>query len=160
MAGVLLILDEMGKFLEYVAQGGEGDVYFFQQLAEEASRSKGKLLVVGILHQAFDDYAHRLAREVRDEWLKIQGRFADIPLNIAAEEQVELISRAIEVKGRRPVLTRAEQLATALRRGHASGAAWHSAWPSAGRSIPLSRCYSGRFRAAGSARTNEASSAS
>ena len=121
--GVLLILDEMGKFLEYVAQGGEGDVYFFQQLAEEASRSKGKLLVVGILHQAFDDYAHRLAREVREEWLKIQGRFADIPLNIAAEEQVELISRAIEVKGRRPVLTRAEQLATALRRGHASGAA-------------------------------------
>jgi len=116
--GVLVILDEMGKFLEHVAHGG-GDVYFFQQLAEEASRSKGRLLVVGILHQAFDDYAHRLAREVRDEWLKIQGRFADIPLNIVAEEQVELISRAIEVKGRRPASLQAKQLATAMRRGDA-----------------------------------------
>jgi hypothetical protein len=121
--GVLVILDEMGKFLEHVANGGGGDVYFFQQLAEEASRSKGKILVVGILHQAFDDYAHRLAREVRDEWLKIQGRFADMPLNIAAEEQVELISRAIEVKGRRPPSSKAEQLAAAMRHRHdASGA--------------------------------------
>jgi hypothetical protein len=97
----LLVIDEMGKFLEQAARG-EGDVYFFQQLAEEASRSKGKLLVIGILHQAFDDYAHKLAREVRDEWLKVQGRFADIPLNIAADEQIELISRAIEVRGPRP----------------------------------------------------------
>ncbi|MGD9656557.1 MAG: ATP-binding protein [Methylocystis sp.] len=96
-AGVLLVIDEMGKFLEHAARGGEGDVHFFQQLAEEASRSKGRLLVVGILHQAFDDYANKLAREMRNEWAKVQGRFADIPLNIAAEEQVELISRAMEV---------------------------------------------------------------
>ena len=122
--GVLLIIDEMGKFLEHAAHSGDGDVYFFQQLAEEASRSKGRLLVVGILHQAFDDYAHRLAREVRDEWLKIQGRFSDIPLNIAADEQVELISRAIEVKGRpRPAFPRAEKLAAAMRRANADVAA-------------------------------------
>lgn len=121
--GVLLIIDEMGKFLDHVARTGEGDIYFFQQLAEKASRSKGKLLVVGILHQAFDDYAHRLAREVRDEWLKIQGRFSDIPLNIAADEQVELISRAIEVKDPRPLFPRAAKLAAALRRADADMAA-------------------------------------
>lgn len=113
--GVLLIIDEMGKFLEHAAHSGQGDIYFFQQLAEEASRSKGRLLVVGILHQAFDDYGHRLAREVRDEWLKIQGRFSDVPLNIAADEQVELISRAIDVKGTRPEFPRAEKLAAAMR---------------------------------------------
>lgn len=95
-AGVLVVIDEMGKFLEEAAFGSGADVYFFQQLAEAASRSAGRLVVIGVLHQAFDDYAHRLGREVRDEWLKIQGRFADIPINVAGEEQIELIARAIE----------------------------------------------------------------
>ncbi|WP_188262695.1 ATP-binding protein [Azospirillum tabaci] len=94
-AGLLVLIDEMGKFLEEAAVGGT-DVYFFQQLAEAAFHSNRRLVVIGILHQAFDDYAHRLAREVRDEWLKIQGRFADIPINVAGEEQIELIARAIE----------------------------------------------------------------
>jgi hypothetical protein len=94
-AGLIVIIDEMGKFLEHAAFG-DADVYFFQQLAEAASRSNGRLIVIGILHQAFDDYAHRLAREVRDEWLKIQGRFADVPINVAGEEQIALIGHAIE----------------------------------------------------------------
>jgi hypothetical protein len=91
----LLIIDEMGKLLEHAA-GGDGDAHFFQDLAELASRSNGRLVVIGILHQAFDDYAYRLARETRDDWLKIQGRFVDVPLNPSGEEQVELLSRAIE----------------------------------------------------------------
>lgn len=94
-AGLIVIIDEMGKFLEHAAFG-DADVYFFQQLAEAASRSNRRLIIIGILHQAFDDYAHRLAREVRDEWLKIQGRFADVPINVAGEEQIALIGRAIE----------------------------------------------------------------
>lgn len=95
-AGLLVVIDEMGKFLEEAAFGSSADVYFFQQLAEAANRSGGRLIVVGVLHQSFDDYAHRLGREVRDEWLKIQGRFADIPINVAGEEQIALIARAVE----------------------------------------------------------------
>ena len=50
--GVLVLLDEMGKFLEGAA--GEGtDIHFFQELAETAGRSEGRLVVLGILHQAF-----------------------------------------------------------------------------------------------------------
>jgi hypothetical protein len=93
--GVLLVIDEMGKLLEHSATG-DGDAYFFQELAEAAARSDGRLVVVGVLHQAFDDYAHRLARETRDEWLKVQGRFVDVPLSPTSEEQVELLSRAIK----------------------------------------------------------------
>lgn len=93
--GVVLFIDEMGKFLEAAAQDGT-DVYIFQLLAEAASRSKGRLIVIGILHQAFEDYANRLSREMRDEWSKIQGRFIDLAVNAAGEEQIELISRAIE----------------------------------------------------------------
>lgn len=95
--GVLLILDELGKFLEAAAQTGE-DVYFYQELAEAASRCKGKLVIVGILHQAFEQYATKLGRDTRDEWAKIQGRYIDIPLVVGSDEVVELVGRAIEKK--------------------------------------------------------------
>ena len=92
--GLVIFIDEMGKFLEGAAQYGT-DIYFFQQLAEMASRSDKRLIVIGILHQAFEDYANRLSRELRDEWSKIQGRFIDLPINVAGEEQIDLLSRAI-----------------------------------------------------------------
>ena len=93
--GLIIVIDEMGKFLEAAAQD-DTDIYVFQQLAEAASRSNGRLLIVGVLHQAFEEYAHRLSREIRDEWAKIQGRFIDLAVNTAGEEQIDLISRAIE----------------------------------------------------------------
>jgi hypothetical protein len=43
--GVLLIIDELGKFLESAAQCGEA-VYVYQELAEAACRCKGKLVIV------------------------------------------------------------------------------------------------------------------
>ena len=93
--GLLVFIDEMGKFLEGAAYEGH-DIYFFQQLAELASRSDSRLIVVGILHQAFEEYAHRLSREMRDEWAKIQGRFIDLAVNTGPDEQLELLGRAIE----------------------------------------------------------------
>lgn len=92
--GVLILIDEMGKFLEGSAERGE-DIYFLQDLAESASRCEGKLVIIGILHQAFEHYANRLGRQARDEWAKIQGRFVDIPLSSAVDELVDLIGRAI-----------------------------------------------------------------
>jgi len=99
--GLILFVDEMGKFLEAASQDGS-DVYLFQQLAEAASRSNGRFLLIGILHQAFDEYAHRLSHELRDEWAKIQGRFVDLPVNSIGEEQIDLISRAIECSQAQP----------------------------------------------------------
>ena len=93
--GLILFIDEMGKFLEAAARDNS-DIYVLQQLAEAASRSDGRLLIVGVLHQAFEEYAHRLSREMRDEWAKIQGRFIDLVVDTAGEEQIDLISHAIE----------------------------------------------------------------
>ena len=95
--GVLVVIDEMGKFLEAASHEGV-DLHFFQELAENASRSAGKLIVVGILHQSFEAYASRLGREARDEWAKVQGRFIDMPMVAAVDEVVELVGRAIESK--------------------------------------------------------------
>lgn len=93
--GLLVFIDEMGKFLEGAANNNT-DLFLFQELAERASRSGNRLIVVGILHQAFEEYAHRLSREARDEWSKIQGRFVDLAINADRDEQIDLISRAIE----------------------------------------------------------------
>ena len=92
--GVLLLLDEMGKLLEGIAAEGT-DIHFFQELAEAANRSEGRLVVVGILHQAFEQYASRLGRDVQDEWAKVQGRYVDIPIVTAIDEVIDLIGRAI-----------------------------------------------------------------
>ena len=101
--GLMIIVDEMGKFLEGAARD-IADVYFFQQLAELASRSEGRLVVVGILHQAFDEYSHRLSREMREEWAKIQGRFVDLPVHTGVDEQIALLGMAIE-SYHRPTVT-------------------------------------------------------
>lgn len=115
--GLVLIIDEMGKFLEHAALDS-GDIHVFQELAEMSSRSGGKLLVVGILHQAFDEYAHRLSRQAREEWLKVQGRFVDLSISLGGDEQIELIARAIEALDHNPCVdVAALTVATALRGG-------------------------------------------
>lgn len=98
--GVIIILDEMGKYLEASALGQGDDVYFFQELAEIAARSKGKLVVIGILHQSFSQYGARLGNDTRDDWAKIQGRYVDLPFVAGSDEIVELIGRAIETEHR------------------------------------------------------------
>ena len=96
--GVLVVIDEMGKFLEASALGSGDDVYFFQELAEAAARSDGLLVVIGVLHQSFAQYAARLGIDTRDDWTKVQGRYVDLPFVAASDEVVELIGRAIESK--------------------------------------------------------------
>lgn len=96
--GVLVIIDEMGKFLEASALSSGDDVYFFQELAEAAARSEGRLVVVGVLHQSFAQYSARLGIDTRDDWAKVQGRYVDLPFVAASDEVVELIGRAIETK--------------------------------------------------------------
>lgn len=93
-AGVLVLLDEMGKLLEAAAAAGE-DIYLLQELAEAASRADGRLVIVGILHQSFDQYATRSGRGVQNEWAKVQGRYVDVPVVAGTDEVIALIGGAI-----------------------------------------------------------------
>lgn len=95
--GVLLVIDEMGKFLESAQTTGD-DVYFFQELAELCSRTQGNLITVGILHQSFKQYGkvQRLSESTQNEWAKVHGRFADIPLISSTDEVIELLGNAID----------------------------------------------------------------
>lgn len=97
---VLLVIDEMGKILEHMTNQGE-DVHFFQDLAERTRERRG-IVTIGILHQSFEQYAQRLGKELRDEWMKVQGRYVDLPLNSTNDETLTLISRAISANYKHP----------------------------------------------------------
>ena len=94
---IILILDELGKFLEAAADK-DHDAHLLQDLAEVSSRSQGRFIVIGILHQAFEAYADKLASSARLEWAKIQGRFQDLSFLSASDETVRLLGRAVETE--------------------------------------------------------------
>lgn len=92
--GLLIVLDELGKFFEHAVAHG-GDVHLLQDLAERAARSGGRLVVVGILHQSFEQYAGRLGRAGKEEWAKVQGRFQNVPFVAQADEVAALLAHAV-----------------------------------------------------------------
>lgn len=94
--GVLLIVDELGKTLEFAGHATEADIYLLQELAELRSSPKGyPLVVVGLLHQTFGEYGSHLSAVERNEWQKIQGRFEDIAFLDAPEEMLDLVRDAV-----------------------------------------------------------------
>lgn len=95
--GVLLIIDELGKLLEYAAANPErSDVFLLQQLAEIAARSDGRLFFLGVLHQDFRGYSTGLPPADRAEWEKIRGRFEDIVFEEPPSQLLRFVSLAWE----------------------------------------------------------------
>jgi hypothetical protein len=95
-SGILIILDEFGKFLEYEARHyGANDIYLLQALSELAMKgSKANLLIFTLMHQGFEEYARGIGKTLRNEWSKIQGRFEVVPFLESAEQTVHVISKA------------------------------------------------------------------
>ncbi len=95
---LIFIIDELGKHLEYAASHpDENDVYLLQLMAEYADRtSYPGMTLITILHQAFENYSHRLLRTQREEFAKIQGRFEDIAFQLPNEDALKIIGSAVE----------------------------------------------------------------
>ena len=94
--GLVLIVDELGKYLEYAAREPGEDIFLLQQIAETAARSEKPLLFIGVLHSGFGDYVAEGAGTRRAEWQKVQGRFRDIPFSLPGEQFLDLMGRALE----------------------------------------------------------------
>lgn len=96
-AGVLLVVDELGKFLEHAAQADDSeDVFILQRLAETAARSgKRPFLMLGLLHQGFHAYAERLPMATRNEWEKVAGRFEEIVFDQPLAHMAALVAGAL-----------------------------------------------------------------
>ncbi len=99
-SGLLIILDELGKFLEYSALHPEQqDVYLMQRLAESASRSGSTpILLVGILHQGFNAYADQLSPSAQREWEKVAGRFDELIFEQPLEQTALLVAEALRIR--------------------------------------------------------------
>lgn len=98
--GVLIVLDELGKFLEYAALYPQRqDVYFLQQLGEFSSRSEEyPIITVGMLHQGFSAYADKLSDSAQKEWEKIGGRYEGMSFSQPMTQVASLIAAALQVK--------------------------------------------------------------
>ncbi|WJM78530.1 hypothetical protein QTJ10_10965 [Xanthomonas hortorum pv. vitians] len=98
--GLLILVDEMGRWLEYAAApDSKIDASFFQALAEQCGGRVDDIpvAVIGFLHQRFDDYASgRRDRRAGLEWAKVAERFEDISFVQTFESTAKLIARALE----------------------------------------------------------------
>jgi len=94
--GILIVIDELGKFLEYEARHqGANDIYLLQALAEVACHGgEANILLVVLMHQAFEQYSKGLGENLKNEWLKVQGRFETIPFLESAEQTLRVIAAA------------------------------------------------------------------
>jgi len=103
--GILVVIDELGQFLDYAArQDDERDLFVLQSLAEMAARSgESPVLVVTILHQAFERYTLNAGPTRRIEWAKVQGRFIDLPFQEPASQMIRMVAAALRPEGRDPL---------------------------------------------------------
>lgn len=96
--GFLLIVDEVGKCLEYALQDrAGGDVYLFQELAEHAKRVTGApMLFMTVQHQYFDAYTELSNTTSRHEWAKVQERFQSLPFNEQLASGLQTLGQVFE----------------------------------------------------------------
>lgn len=95
--GIILAIDELGKFLEYEARHyGANDIFTLQTLAEKASEANScPLLIFVMLHQSFEQYSKGLGNTLKEEWKKVQGRYEEIPFLESSEQTLKVVSKAI-----------------------------------------------------------------
>src|SRR6218665_46216 len=66
--GLVVLVDEFGKFLEYAAKNNpENELYFIQQLAEYVNDLKKNIFLITTLHQDFSGYSRGLTQAQQNE---------------------------------------------------------------------------------------------
>ena len=125
-APLLLIVDEFGKSLEAIRDGGDADPYVLQQLAEAGQGDGLPIFLVTLQHLSFDDYLFQADASKRREWAKVQGRFEDVSYVDSPRQARALIGSVFEMRDaalQRRIRSHAGRYADALGRlGIADGA--------------------------------------
>ena len=97
-APLLLVIDEFGKNLEAICDGGDADPYLLQQLAEAGQGSGLPIFVVTLQHLSFEDHLSGADSAQRREWAKVQGRFEDVAFVESASQTRALIGTVFDVR--------------------------------------------------------------
>ena len=97
--GLLVVVDEMGKFLEYDAETPDSDNAYLLQALGETTLARGKkdahIFLLGVLHHSFSFYTRGLGNDARAEWQKVEGRFSQLGFSETPEQMLHLMARAI-----------------------------------------------------------------
>ena len=96
--GLLLLVDEMGRFLEYAAANGRfEDPSIFQTIAECAGgRNAPNLAIVGFLHHRFADYVAGMGGWIEAEWSRTSERYEEIQFAESTEQSLFLLADALK----------------------------------------------------------------
>jgi hypothetical protein len=97
--GLLIVVDEFGKFLEFAAkESPEEEMYFVQQLAEFVNSPGQEIFFITTLHQSIEDYALDLTKPQKSEWNKVKGRLIEISFNEPVEQLLFLTAERLKQK--------------------------------------------------------------
>lgn len=94
--GLLIVIDELGKFLEYSARHESDDIFLLQILAE-ATHNNNILLFV-LLHQSFEQYGKNLNTKLKNEWTKIQGRYEVLSFVETTTQSLHIMGQVFQNK--------------------------------------------------------------
>ncbi len=98
--GLLLLVDEMGRFLEHASSHFSGeDPSIFQALAEYASGgNRGDFAIIAFLNHRFEDHVLGQEKWMEVEWAKSSERYEEIQFSTSTEQSIFLLSAALEPK--------------------------------------------------------------
>ena len=96
--GLLLLVDEMGRFLEYAAANmGSEDPSIFQAVAEiSGGRAGANVSIVGFLHHRFVDYVAGMGEWIEAEWSRSSERYEELSFDGSTEQSLFMLAHAIE----------------------------------------------------------------
>ena len=95
--GLVLILDEFGKFLEHASlQKSTDELFLIQQISEWANNDSNETYFIITLHQNFASYGKNLSNQDKLEWEKIKGRFVDLTFNEPVEQLIYFASKKLQ----------------------------------------------------------------
>lgn len=95
--GLVLIIDEFGKFLEFIGKNKQSnDLYLLQLISEWANDDAKNVFFIISLHQSFISYSTSLDLTDKQEWEKIKGRFLELLFNEPVEQLLFFASKKLE----------------------------------------------------------------
>ena len=95
--GLVLVIDEFGKFLEYASKNKSADeLFLIQQISEWANDDLNETYFIITLHQNFSSYGNNLSNQDKLEWEKIKGRFVDLIFNEPVEQLIYFASKKLK----------------------------------------------------------------
>lgn len=83
---LVILVDEFGKYLEYIAKNDVDEMYFIQELCEYLNDPLKNVLFITTLHQNIGAYSKGLSKAQRSEWDKVRGRLLEITFDEPIEQ--------------------------------------------------------------------------